>query len=141
MDTKHLSSLEVIEHVDGDIFKILQKTSHAFVGFGEAYFSSVFYGKIKGWKLHHKMNLNIVVPIGTIKFVLIEKSLNNNITYYEYILSQKNYMLLSIPPKTYFAFKGIGRDQNMLLNISDIIHNDNEVEKLPLESFNYDWEN
>ena len=34
------------------------------------YFSVVNPGVVKGWKLHKKMTCNLIVPIGTIKFVI-----------------------------------------------------------------------
>ena len=140
MGQSHLNNLKVISHPDGDLFKILSKDSFNFSNFGEAYFSTVNYKKVKGWKLHKKMLLNIVVPVGEIKFVIIENSQNSSFSYFEYVLSKDNYKLLTIQPNSYFAFQGLGKSTNLLLNISNIIHDDNEVEKYPLDKFIYDWE-
>ena len=39
--------------------------------FGEAYFSKIKFNKIKAWKYHSKMTLNLAVPHGKVKFVFI----------------------------------------------------------------------
>lgn len=139
MDKVHITDLKIIQHPDGDLFKILNKLSNQFINFGEAYFTTVNFQKIKGWKCHKKMLLNIVVPTGKIKFVLIEQKNNKDYEYFEYTLSKDNYKLLTIPPNTYFAFQGLDANTNLLLNISNIIHDDNEVSKFPLDKFPYDW--
>ena len=66
MDGVILTPLKKITHVKGDIFHAMKKSEKAFSGFGEAYFSSVYQGKIKGWKKHNKMTLNIIVVKGEI---------------------------------------------------------------------------
>ena len=40
--------------------------------FKESYFSTVNGDVIKPWKKHNKMTLNLVVPLGEIKFVLFD---------------------------------------------------------------------
>ena len=40
----------------------------------EAYFSIIKPGYIKAWKLHKKMTMNIVVPIGSVQFVFYDKN-------------------------------------------------------------------
>ena len=50
----------------------MKETSAGYAGFGEAYFSQVDKGAIKAWKRHKKMTLNLLVPVGEIKFVLFD---------------------------------------------------------------------
>ena len=38
----------------------------------EIYFSWINKKAIKGWKLHKKMSMNLVVPIGKVKFVFYD---------------------------------------------------------------------
>ena len=47
----------------GDIFHAIHSTDEGYVGFGEAYFSEIKHGMVKGWKRHNRMVLNIVVPV------------------------------------------------------------------------------
>ena len=40
--------------------------------FSEIYFSRIKYNKIKGWKYHTKMTMELFVPIGKVKFFFDE---------------------------------------------------------------------
>ena len=75
MDGVIITPLKKVLNKDGDIFHGMKKTDNGFDGFGEAYFSSINKGSIKGWKKHTQMTLNIVVPIGAINFVIYNLSL------------------------------------------------------------------
>ncbi len=72
MDGVILTPLKKITHSKGDILHAMKKSEKEFSGFGEAYFSSVYQGKIKGWKKHNKMTLNIIVVKGEIEFVVYD---------------------------------------------------------------------
>jgi dTDP-4-dehydrorhamnose 3,5-epimerase len=136
-----LSKNKIINAVDGSVLHGIKRTDKHFKGFGEAYFSTVNFNSIKGWKKHTKMNLNIVVPHGEILFVLFdgrEKSPTFEM-YNEFKLSIKNYVRLTIPPKIWVAFKGIGKKKNLLLNIADIEHDQNEIERCSLDKIRYEW--
>jgi dTDP-4-dehydrorhamnose 3,5-epimerase len=56
----------------GDIYHALKSTDEGYVGFGEAYFSQIEHGAAKGWKRHNRMTLNLVVPVGAVKFVIYD---------------------------------------------------------------------
>ena len=68
-----LTPLRIIGVKGGDVLHAMKDTDDGFSGFGEAYFSSIEKGCIKGWKKHTNMTLNIVVPVGVIKFVFFIK--------------------------------------------------------------------
>jgi len=65
-------TLKIIENENGPILHALKSSEQEFCGFGEAYFSEIKKGCIKGWKKHLSMTLNITVPIGKIKFVIFD---------------------------------------------------------------------
>ena len=87
----------------------MKKSDISFDGFGEAYFSTINKDSIKGWKKHTKMTLNIIVPIGIIKFVVCNKL---KAEFLSVTLSQENYQRLTIKPGLWLAFKGIGEKNN-----------------------------
>ena len=58
MDGVILTPLKKIIHLKGNIIHAMKKSEKDFSGFGEAYFSSVYQGKIKGWKKHNKLMKN-----------------------------------------------------------------------------------
>ena len=136
-----LTHLRRIHHPKGDILHGLKKSESSFVGFGEAYFSNVLPNDIKAWKLHNEMTLNLIVPTGIVKFVMIDKRKNSN-TYdnsFEVTLSQDNYKRLTIPPGIWFGFMGVGNDLNLILSITDMEHNPDEVDRKDVNEFDYSW--
>ncbi|MUH96847.1 dTDP-4-dehydrorhamnose 3,5-epimerase [Aliivibrio fischeri] len=127
----------------GSVFHGIKSTDDTFYGFGEAYFSQANYLSIKGWKKHTKMNMNLVVPIGAIKFVIFddrEFSPTNGL-FFEIELSDKNYCRLTIPAGLWLAFQGTGKDINLLMNFADILHDPSESQVKELADISYDWSN
>ena len=133
MDGITLTPLKQIFNPKGDIFHAMKKSDSGFDGFGEAYFSTINRGDIKGWKKHTKMTLNLVVVSGEIEFVVY-----NTKKFFSVKLSHNNYQRLTIKPNLWMAFRGIG-ESNMLLNIANIEHDPNEAENLELDRIVYEW--
>lgn len=137
-----LTKLKQIAHPKGDILHVLKKNENTFSEFGEAYFSFVKKNKIKAWKRHFRMTLNLSVPIGEVKFVLHDKRIGSKTfnNFFEIYLSRNNYYRLTIPPNIWFGFKGL-KDENIILNISNILHDPQEQENKLHESceINYNW--
>jgi len=123
-----------VSTVGGDILHGLKKTDSGFDGFGEAYFSQIHKGSIKAWKQHKLMTMNLIVPIGTIRFVFF---LNGE--YREEKIGTNNYARVVVPPGIWFGFQGIESADNLLLNIANIPHDPTEASRLPLENITYSW--
>jgi len=142
-DGVQLTPLRIIPTENGDVLHALKASEDSFISFGEAYFSTVLPGKIKGWKKHTRMVLNLVVPVGEIEFVLMDDRAGSATKgkFFECTLSRQHYMRFTIPPGIWVAFSGKGSGENMLLNIASIPHDPAEAENLPLENehFNYSW--
>ncbi len=136
MDKIRLSPLKQIANPKGDIYHALKKSDEEFNGFGEAYFTSVNFGEIKGWKKHTKMILNLIVPVGAVQFVVFDDETGefNDIT-----LSQSNYQRLTVPSGLWVAFKGVSSGLNLVLNIASIEHDPIEAKNCPLDEIQYEW--
>jgi len=135
-----ISKLNQIYNPKGDILHALKKSESSFNNFGEAYFSLVKYNQIKGWKKHTKMTMNLMVPVGEIKFVLYDDRDNKSEPKIkEVTIGQSNYKRLTIPPNIYVSFKGISKNINLILNIADIEHDPNESIKIDLSDIEYEW--
>ena len=134
-----LTPLKQIYHPKGDVFHGMKKTDPGFVDFGEAYFSTIHAGDIKPWKKHLRMTLNLIVPVGLVRFVIYddraESTTQGQTTTIE--LGPGNYQRLTVPPGLYMAFEGIGEDLNLLLNVADMEHNPDEVQRVDLDRFPY----
>ena len=123
-----LTQLKKIYNPKGDIFHALKKSEDQYTSFGEAYFTSIHKGEIKGWKKHKKMTLNLIVPSGHVRFYIHYEEEKKSI---HIDLGVTNYLRLTIKPGLWVAFEGIGDGLNLILNIADIEHN-------PTESVNKD---
>ena len=64
-----LTPLKKITHPRGNILHAIKENDIGYAGFGEAYFSELTTGQIKGWNRHKYMTLNLIVPVGSVKFV------------------------------------------------------------------------
>ena len=135
MDGVILTRLRQIHNPKGDIFHAMKKSDEGYDGFGEAYFSTIDRDNIKGWKKHTMMTLNLVVPVGEIKFVVYDEETKE---FFSVNLSQNNYQRLTVKPNLWMAFQGVG-EYNMLLNLASIEHNPNEAINIDLSEINYEW--
>jgi len=129
-----LTPLTIIPGELGNVLHAMTNSSAGFGGFGEAYFSTVTQGKIKGWKKHTRMTLNLVVPAGNVTFVLYDDRKESRTfgTFFKTGLSPESYRRLTVPPHIWFAFQGDGEPLNLVLNIADLPHDPQEIESLPI---------
>lgn len=135
MDGIILTSLKQIYHPKGDVFHAMKKSDIGFGSFGEAYFSTINKGDIKGWKKHTEMVLNLVVPIGEIEFIVYDEDSKE---FFSVKLSPSNYQRLTVKPNFWVAFRGLG-EYNMLLNLASIEHNPQEAINIDLNEIKYEW--
>lgn len=137
-----LTRLEKIPHPKGDIYQAMKATDDGFAGFGEAYFTTILHNEIKGWKKHKNMTLNLVVPEGSVKFVIYDDRKNSvsRGTFFKIVLSKSNYQRLTVPPNVWMAFHGLGGGLNLLLNLANLEHQPDEAINLELDEFDYVWD-
>jgi len=135
----YLTQLRIIEQSKGCVMHGMKCSDACYKGFGEAYFSTVNSGLIKGWKLHRKMTLNLVVPNGKIRFVVHDanpNSMGGKVSpLIDTVLGPHNYFRLTVPPNFWVAFKGVSLGSSMLLNIADIEHDSEEAINKPADFF------
>ncbi|TWO30527.1 WxcM-like domain-containing protein [Campylobacter hyointestinalis] len=135
MDGVILTPLKQIYNPKGNIFHAMKNSDIGYLGFGEAYFSTIDQNKIKGWKKHTKMTLNLIVPIGEIEFIIYNEK---NKDFFSVKLSKNNYQRLTVSPNLWMAFRGIG-EYNMLLNLASIEHDPNEAVNMGLDQLQVDF--
>lgn len=136
-----LTPLKKIIHPQGDVLHGIKKTDDGFTEFGEAYFSTIKTGLIKPWKKHIRMTLNLIVPIGEVRFVIYDdrKYSETYKSFMDITLSINHYYRLTIPPNVWIAFEGIGDGLNLLLNVADLEHDPNEIVRLEIQDISYQW--
>ena len=136
-----ITYLNVINTPGGNVMHAMKGSSIGYKGFGEAYFSKIEKGAIKAWKRHKNMTLNLVVPIGEIRFVLFDDRKVSNNQFQEVVISKGNYCRLTVPPMIRMGFQNLSNDSSMLLNIADMEHNPNEIDTKSIEQIEFNWSN
>ena len=136
-----LTPLKRIDNQKGNIWHVMKKNDPGYTDFGDVYFSTINSGVIKGWNKHKRMTLNLIVPKGEVEFVIYDdrKDSVTKDNFTNLILSPKNYQRLTIPPGLWVSFKSISEKPSWILNIADIKHDPDEMEKKPLDQIKYDW--
>lgn len=129
-----VTPLKRISVEGGDVLHALKYNEISFNNFGEAYFSFVNIGAIKAWKKHNKMTLNLIVPIGNVKFVFVSEDL---LYRKEIIIGNSNYSRITVPPGIWFGFQGLDERINLVLNIADILHEPNESDRVSISEFKH----
>tara|TARA_B100000787_G_scaffold167518_1_gene154441 strand:+ start:578 stop:1012 length:435 start_codon:yes stop_codon:yes gene_type:complete len=132
---------KIISTIGGDVLHAIKKSDQGYSGFGEAYFSTIEPNAVKAWKRHREMTLNLLVPVGEVRFVVYDDRLHSssNGIFQQVILSLDNYKRLTIPPMLWVGFQGVGEERAMLLNIANIQHNPLEMDRKPVADIPYNW--
>ena len=137
-----LTDLKIIPTEGGAVMHGLKRSEETYRGFGEAYFSRVNAGCIRGWKRHATMTSNLVVASGEMRFVLIDdrqSSTTRGNTMDLALSTKESYQRLTIPPGIWTAFQGLGEPTTLLLNLASIEHDPSEVQQLPIDHFSIHW--
>lgn len=142
IDGVSLTPLKIVQVVDGNVYHAVKINDSGYVGFGEAYFSTIHQGSIKPWKRHKQMTLNLIVIAGMIRFVVhddrAESPTCGQTAEYRSGLPDA-YSRLTIAPRLWMAFQGLGPGTSILLNIADISHDPNEADRGHKDIFPFDW--
>jgi dTDP-4-dehydrorhamnose 3,5-epimerase len=138
-----VTPLKIIEISGGNVLHAMKSSDNGYSGFGEGYFSMIVPGAIKAWKRHKEMTLNLIVPIGNIRFILFDGNDDSLVqsVFQEIELSQNNYCRLTVPPMVWMGFQCVGNKNAMLLNIANIPHTPEETDKKTLDEVDFDWGN
>ena len=142
MEGVELHKMKHISVPKGDIFHILHCTDDGYAGFGEAYFSEIEEGAVKGWKRHNRMALNLVVPVGAVKFVIYDDRPGSPTEgqFEEIVLSRDGeWRRLTVQPGLWMAFTGVGKGVSMLMDIIPEVHDDSEASRVDLSAIPYDF--
>ena len=127
-----LTPLKRIPNPKGDLLHGMKESDPGYAGFGEIYITTVSHGETKGWKLHPRMTMNLIVPQGTVQFSLHDE---HAATTVHVELGHENYQRLTVPPGVWMAFRGVGTAINMVINVASIEHDPAEAITAPLERF------
>jgi len=135
------TDLKIIEADSGSIYHGLKNIDNGFKKFGEVYFSSIKKNTIRAWKQHKQMTLNLIVPVGKVRFRFFDdrKKSNTFNKTFKIVLSQKPYFRLTVPPGIWYGFQGISDGLNLICNVTDIPHDPDEVLRKKIHEIEMDW--
>ena len=127
----------------GRIMHLLKSSENVMDNVGEVYCSTVYPGIVKGWHGHHKMQLNYIVIKGMIKFVLYDER-KDSPTFgkiQEISMGEHNYVRVTVPPKVWNGFMGLGTEEAMVINITNMPHDPEEIYRCDPHNNNipYSW--
>jgi dTDP-4-dehydrorhamnose 3,5-epimerase len=138
-----VSPLRRIADERGAVFHMLREDSPVFTRFGEIYFSLVYPDVVKGWHVHSEMTLNYAVPVGMIKLVCYDDRADSPSkgVVQELHIGELNYALVTIPPRVWNGFKGIGSQTALVANCATTPHDPGEIQRVDpfINDIPYDW--
>ena len=82
------------------------------------------------------MTMNIIVPVGEVHFAFIDEMGGVRTE----TLGVSNYARMCVPPGIWFGFRGVAKTLSTLLNIANIEHSPDEIERKELHELQYKWE-
>ena len=128
-----------IETSGGDVLRALKQNDVGYAGFGEAYFSWVSAGSVKAWKRHTRMTMNVVVPLGQVRFVFRYVNTDGIEEFRVEEIGVDRFFRITVPPGIWFGFQGLTEPLNLLLNLANIVHDQEEVEMKNIDEIKYEW--
>jgi dTDP-4-dehydrorhamnose 3,5-epimerase len=137
-----LTPLRRIPVPRGDVFHAIKASAPGYAGFGEAYFTTVETGAVKGWKRHREMTMNLIVPAGAVEFVMFDGEPGDVGAFRTVTLSpdsDERYQRLTVPPGLWMAFAGRGEGLNLVMNFASIEHRPDEADNSLLDGIAWNW--
>ena len=132
-----VTPLQRISTPGGDVIHAMKRTDPGYFGCGEVYFSWVEAGVVKAWKCHRCMSLNLVAPLGCIRFVFHQEG--SVPAFRVEVIGEDRYARLTVPPGFWFGFQGLGEPRSLLMNVADLPHDPEEVLRKSVEEIQYNW--
>jgi dTDP-4-dehydrorhamnose 3,5-epimerase len=142
MDTVDLDEIQVtplarIAVPGGDVMHAMKTSDPGYSGFGEAYFSWVEQGAVKAWKRHQRMTLNLVVPLGEVRFVFYSSRRGH--FFREEVIGPSHYARLTVPPGIWFGFQGLAAPISLVLNLANLPHEPEECLHREITEILFAW--
>lgn len=129
-----VTDLKTISLDKGDVMHGMKKTDSQFNSFGELYFSWIKQDEIKGWKKHRSMTMNLIVPVGEVCFVF-----RTDEGKVQRVIAGRNcHKRITVPPETWFAFRGQHEGESLVVNLADIEHDWDESERVGLDYYSFE---
>lgn len=140
-----IKSLHAIPDERGRLMEILRSDDPDYVGFGQVYLTTAYFGVVKAWHYHKEQTDNFTAIKGMVKLALFDgrEGSPTRGEVNEFFLGEHKTQLIQIPPLVYHGFKGISMGESIMLNIPDRVYRYDAPDeyRLPPDdaSIPYDW--
>jgi len=142
------------------IMKINDENYRKLVSIWEIYASCCYPGKIKGWHYHTKMDMVYTCVSGMVQIAYAEGPEPSTYAYAGAIgsrlagrnqyparedfktvfIGDQNYDQVFIPHGTWNAFRAIGEKPAIIINVTNMVHDPQEILRQADNLFNYKWD-
>lgn len=137
--------LKIVADERGWLIEILRSDWPEFQKFGQVYVTAGYPQVVKAWHMHKKQTDNMACIKGTMKLVLYddrEKSKTKG-EVNEFIMGERNQLLVQIPPHIWHGFKTISEEPALLSNVPTETYSYREPDEFRLppdtDKIPYDW--
>jgi len=137
--------LRLIADERGWLMEVLRSDWELFEKFAQAYVTAAYPEVVKAWHMHKKQTDNIACVKGMVKLVLCDGRKNSKTKgeINEFVIGEKNPLLVKIPPQVWHGFKAIGEETALVMNVPTNLYNYEKPDehRLPpdTEKIPYDW--
>jgi dTDP-4-dehydrorhamnose 3,5-epimerase len=129
----------------GWLTEILRSDWPEFKKFGQVYVTAGYPQVVKAWHMHKKQVDNMACVKGMMKLVIYDDRTKSKTKgeVNEFIIGEKNQMMVQIPPQVWHGFKAISEEYALLLNVPTEVYSYKEPDehRLPADTpkIPYDW--
>jgi len=145
IDGVSVKQLKLVADERGWLMEILRRDWRIFEKFGQVYITAAYPNVVKAWHAHREQTDHLVCVKGLAKLVVYDgrdgSKTKGEIN--EFIIGEKNPILVKIPPGVWHGFKTIGEETSLVVNIPSELYNYKEPDELRLppdtDKIPYDW--
>lgn len=137
--------LRLIADERGWLMEVLRSDWEIFEKFAQTYVTAAYPQVVKAWHMHKQQTDNIACAKGMIKLVLCDGRENSRSKgeINEFVIGEKNPLLVKIPPEVWHGFKNIGLEVALVINVPTKLYNykSPDEHRLPPDTaeIKYDW--
>jgi len=136
--------LKLVADERGWLMEILRSDWDIFKKFGQTYVTVAYPNVVKAWHMHKKQTDSITCVKNMIKLVLYDGREHSKTKgeINEFIIGEKNPLLVSVPPEVWHGFKAI-EETAFIVNVPTELYNPKKPDehRLPpdTDKIPYDW--
>jgi len=137
--------LRLIHDERGWLMEIMRRDWEEFKRFGQVYVTTAYPGIVKAWHMHKNQEDNVTCIKGMMKLVLYDGREDSRTKgeVNEFILGEKNPLLVKIPPRVWHGFTPVGNETAFFVNVPTELYNYDEPDehRLPpdTDEIPYKW--